>query len=414
MDLRTITIGIPIDIESDTLLHLESKLKNFLEETTIALAMENINVRTFRINLTPITNKNSDLNSQKIIGKIETFSSFADRLNIRWINIPFDLTENPKELSKLALTILKRYSKTFSNLIVAKNKNISYNSIPIASKFIKDVSKLDNSGYNNFRVGISCNIKANTPFFPYTYSSEELGISAGLELPKEFIQIINSSENKDLISLREEIITKISPKINQINKMLTVLTNKHFIKYHGIDFSLAPYPEKGSSVAELIELLGLEQLGSNGTLFLTSYLTDILKEIQKRNNIPTTGFNGVMFSLLEDEQLGLRNNNILFSIDSLISYSAVCGCGLDMVPLPGDIFEEELNSIILDIASLSSTLDKPLGIRVLPIPTKQENEFTTFNMDFLFNTRIKKPKNLSLSNKLLTNTKLSYLKWQST
>ncbi|MBT3324106.1 DUF711 family protein [archaeon] len=412
MDLRTITIGIPINIESDTLLHLESKLKNFLEETTIALATENINIRTFRINLTPVTNKDSNLNSQKIIGKIETFSNFAEKLNIRWINIPYDLTENPKELSELAFTILKRYPKTFSNLIVAKDKNISYNAIPIASKFIKDVSKLDNSGYNNFRVGVSCNIKANTPFFPYTYSSEELGISTGLELPKEFIKIINSSENRDLISLREEIITKISPEVNKINNILSVLAKKHFIKYNGIDFSLAPYPEKGSSVAELIELLGLEQLGSNGTLFLTSYLTDILKEIQKRNNTPTTGFNGVMFSLLEDEQLGLRNNNKLFSIDSLISYSAVCGCGLDMIPLPGDIFEEELNSIILDVAALSTTLDKPLGVRVLPIPTKQENEFTTFNMDFLFNTRVKKPKNLSLSNRLLTNTKFSYLKWQ--
>ncbi|MBT5030110.1 DUF711 family protein [archaeon] len=412
MDLRTITIGIPINIESDTLLHLESKLKNFLEETTIALATENINIRTFRINLTPVTNKDSNLNSQKIIGKIETFSNFAEKLNIRWINIPYDLTENPKELSELAFTILKRYPKTFSNLIVAKDKNISYNAIPIASKFIKDVSKLDNSGYNNFRVGVSCNIKANTPFFPYTYSSEELGISTGLELPKEFIKIINSSENRDLISLREEIITKISPEVNKINNILSVLAKKHFIKYNGIDFSLAPYPEKGSSVAELIELLGLEQLGSNGTLFLTSYLTDILKEIQKRNNTPTTGFNGVMFSLLEDQQLGLRNNNKLFSIDSLISYSAVCGCGLDMIPLPGDIFEEELNSIILDVAALSTTLDKPLGVRVLPIPTKQENEFTTFNMDFLFNTRVKKPKNLSLSNRLLTNTKFSYLKWQ--
>ena len=78
MDLRTITIGIPINIESDTLLHLESKLKNFLEETTIALATENINIRTFRINLTPVTNKDSNLNSQKIIGKIETFSNFAE------------------------------------------------------------------------------------------------------------------------------------------------------------------------------------------------------------------------------------------------------------------------------------------------------------------------------------------------
>ena len=59
-----------------------------------------------------------------------------------------------------------------------------------------------------------------------------------------------------------------------------------------------------------------------------------------------------------------------------------------MVPLPGNIFEEEIASIMLDVAGISSVLEKPLGVRLLPILTKKEGEFTDFNHDFVYNTRI--------------------------
>ena len=66
-----------------------------------------------------------------------------------------------------------------------------------------------------------------------------------------------------------------------------------------------------------------------------------------------------------------------------------------MVPLPGDIFEEEIASIMLDVAGISSVLGKPLGVRLLPILTKNEGEFTNFNHDFVYNTRILKATNNS-------------------
>ena len=411
MNLRTITIGIPLDTQLD---ELETKLQKFLDYMKIECAKEETSIRTFRINISPITaDSNSGVNKHNIIGKIENISKLCDRLDIRWFNVAFDLTKTDKNnsriLTELAFEILKRFPKTFVNLIVADDNKIDYYAINKASKFIIDVSKLDNSGYHNFRVGVSCNTKPNTPFFPFTFSSREFGFSIGLELPQEFIKIINTTNTDDLLVIREKIINKLLPEIKKIEAISKKAGEKNSIIFHGIDLSIAPYPEKGGSVAELIELLGLEQQGSNGTLFITAYLTDILKTLINKGKIKNVGFSGVMFSLLEDEFMGKRNNNNIYSIDSLISYSAVCGCGLDMVPLPGDIFEEELASIILDVAGLSTALDKPLGVRVLPIPMKQENEFTEFNMDFLFNTRIKKIKNLSFLNNALKSESFFFL-----
>jgi uncharacterized protein (UPF0210 family) len=160
------------------------------------------------------------------------------------------------------------------------------------------------------------------------------------------------------------------------------------MKYYGIDTSIAPLPRKGNSVAQLIEILGVNGFGSNGTLYITSFLTDLLKLFIEKSNIISNGFNGIMFSCLEDPGMSQINNAGRFTVDSLLAYSAVCGCGIDMVPIPGDTFEEEISSIILDVAGLSCAWDKPLGIRLLPIPMKKENEFTDFNHDFLYNTRV--------------------------
>lgn len=413
MDLRAITIGLSTDslVELDP---LSDKLQKLLDDIKVAYAQQEISIRTFRINLTPISDASGrGVNIQNLIGIIDQVSRLCEQLDIRWFNVPFDLTHvnhsHSPALFELAFETLKRFPKTFVNLIVASNNTINYDAIEKASRFIKNVSRLDNSGYHNFRVGVSCNVKPNTPFFPFTFSSDEIGFSIALELPREFTKVIRGCNTNNLMVIRQEIINQLLPQIKTIEAIAQQCSDSSAIMFHGIDVSLAPYPEPDSSVASLIELLGLERQGSNGTLFLTAYLTDILKTFIKKGRIKTAGFGGVMYSLLEDDFMGKSNNSDIYSIDSLISYSAVCGCGLDMVPLPGDIFDEELSAIILDVTALSTVLDKPLGIRVLPIPMKQENEFTMFNMDFLFNTRIKKIKNHSFINAFLKNKPFSLL-----
>jgi uncharacterized protein (UPF0210 family) len=95
-----------------------------------------------------------------------------------------------------------------------------------------------------------------------------------------------------------------------------------------------------------------------------------------------------MYSLAEDDYLAQANSRRCLTLDALVALSAVCGCGLDMVPIPGTSFPEEVAALILDIAALSCTLRKPLGVRLLPIPNRAANEFTQFNLDFLCDTRI--------------------------
>jgi uncharacterized protein len=75
------------------------------------------------------------------------------------------------------------------------------------------------------------------------------------------------------------------------------------------------------------------------------------------------------------------------SIKDLLLYAAVCGTGLDTVPLPGDTSTEQLEAILLDVAALAHRLDKPLTARLMPIPGKVAGDPTGFDFAYFANSR---------------------------
>jgi uncharacterized protein (UPF0210 family) len=92
-----------------------------------------------------------------------------------------------------------------------------------------------------------------------------------------------------------------------------------------------------------------------------------------------------MLPVLEDPTLAERWNAGLFSVDALMSYSAVCGTGLDTVPLAGDTSVDRLARMIGDVATLSVKWNKPLSARLLPVAGKRAGDRTEFSDPRLIN-----------------------------
>jgi hypothetical protein len=92
--------------------------------------------------------------------------------------------------------------------------------------------------------------------------------------------------------------------------------------------------------------------------------------------------------VLEDSVLAQRWSEGTLTLDALLAYSAVCGTGLDVVPLPGDVSAEQLERIIGDVASLAVKWQKPLSARLLPVAGKRAGERTEFDDPFLVNATI--------------------------
>jgi uncharacterized protein (UPF0210 family) len=91
---------------------------------------------------------------------------------------------------------------------------------------------------------------------------------------------------------------------------------------------------------------------------------------------------------LEDNVLAERAAEGHVGIKDLLLYSAVCGTGLDTIPLPGDITQDQISAILFDLAFLSLRLDKPLTARLMPIPGKKAGEPTSFDFPYFANSKV--------------------------
>ena len=100
-------------------------------------------------------------------------------------------------------------------------------------------------------------------------------------------------------------------------------------------------------------------------------LTSVIKNVPVRR----TGYQGLFLPPLEDATLARRAYDH-YGLAALLSYSAVCGTGLDAVAIPGDTSTEQLNRILSDVAAMAVRLDKPLTARLLPMPGKRAGEST--------------------------------------
>ena len=172
-------------------------------------------------------------------------------------------------------------------------------------------------------------------------------------------------------SLHEELF-KLDKKCQELSAMIEV-------PFLGMDWSLAPLPNSNVSVCDLIEKIAGVPIGSPGILNSIESMTQSIK--LPMDSVNSAGFIGVMLSVLEDDVLANRFSSGHVSINDLLLYSSVCGCGLDMIPIAGNLSHSSLSNLASDVGSMAFRLNK-LGVRMLTMHGKRIGEKTDFYHDF--------------------------------
>jgi len=331
--------------------------------------------------------------------EIEEISKNLEDIGFWGYCVSFDdpLDESQIELAK---HIVLKTKNGFANFALSgANESLDSNYISPCVNLIKDISKVD-GGIENFKLGFSFGLDSETPFFPYSKNHSREGFSVGLEYVNLLKKIIIENDRKPMDEIRESIIYGMNNMLKSVSKACKAVEKKSGLEFLGFDLSLAPYPYplEDQSIVDLIEVLGNKgrsrgdrefRFGMSGTMFLHTFLTSTIKEIIGSGNWPTTGFNGVMYSLLEDTGLSKRYSDGSLGVNDLLLTSTTCGVGIDMVPITGRTSRKTIASIFFDVYSISISLNKPLGIRILPIPDSRPGDPTRFRHLFFANTVLK-------------------------
>lgn len=392
--IRTITLGLDPDERAAN--ELEACAREVFSTADAVLAGAGRATRTRRLLLPPM-NARARFSASNLNSVMGWLREVGARCEARWFNVPFTVfvEGSLKPTFDAALEVVRRYPNAFVNFIVAEGGRIESRGALEVARFMIDVSRMSANGYDNFRIGASCNCAPGGAFFPFAHHDGAPSFSLALELPQLFHSVLDRSP-PNASAACEALYGALTQELTEVDELAKTIARDTGVIYRGIDASLAPYPAERGSVGQLVERLGVEEYGCHGTLYTTARLTDVLRRGIAASAVKSVGFNGVMDSMLEDPVIAQRGRTKSFDIDSLLAFAAVCGCGLDMIPVPGDVLVEELASMIIDVAGLSSALNKPLGARLLPIPGRSANELTEFGHDFLYNCRVLPVRNRGL------------------
>lgn len=366
------------------------RLSELYATATDTLTAAGFEVHTRRLTLTPVR-AHERLTRFSVWNRLGTFTRAAETANVRWICLPFaaDQRAHAEEWRLAAVEVVRRFPRTFVNFLVAEDGCIHHAALGEVAQAVLDIAHLSKNGFDNFRVGAGANLAPNTPFFPFSYHAGDDGFSLAVEIIETVLQSLEAlPESAATEEKRVAIVGALAEIVRDIDAAGREIERATGFHYKGLDISIAPFPDKRRSIAVLFGRMGLDAPGHAGTVAVTSFFTNILKTVLRTTGVRAAGFNGVMFAPLEDVGLAAAGNARLLTLDKLLQWSTVCGCGIDMVPVAGNVLREELAALMLDTAAVSSTLRKPLGVRVLPIPGAEVNEMTDFNHDFLVNTRV--------------------------
>ena len=377
MKIRTITTGFNVELPLKE--EQISYVADFTSKARRLFESEGYAVQTVRIATQPWERYFES--RDQIVNLVKTLEDLTHQYGLDYSNVGTTLNE---KLIPIIYNMMENTSDMFCTVLVSDDRTISYERASQTAKLMKRLSRISEDGFTNLRFAAIFNTRPGSPFYPAAYHEGPTSFAVGTEnsdlVNKAFARAKTIEEAA--MYLREVLVEEFK-RIEEIAEEISV-TEK--VKYDGIDVSIATSVAPDESIAYAFEKLGLGRFGDVGTLAIARIITDTVKALP----IKKCGYSGLMLPVLEDYGLAERNNEGAFNLGNLLLYSSVCGTGLDTIPLPGDVSEKKLFALLLDIASLSIALDKPLSARLMPIPGKRIGEMTQYQFEYFANSKIMK------------------------
>ena len=253
--------------------------------------------------------------------------------------------------------------------------------VKACAEVIVKCATIEPNGFANLQFAALANVNAGAPFFPAAYhDSDEPAFAIATESADLAVDAFSNAKTVD--EGRRALIAEIEKH----GKTITRISNNELsnTKFRGIDFSFAPFPDDAHSLGNAVEKMGVPKIGLHGSLAAAAILTEAVD----RADFPHTGFSGFMQPVLEDSVLAKCAAEGTLTIKDILLYSAVCGTGLDTIPLPGDTTAEQITPLLLDLCALALRLDKTLTARLMPIPNKKAGDETNFDFAFFAPSRV--------------------------
>ena len=294
---------------------------------------------------------------------------------------PAPLGTSPESIDAIADVMIGRETLNCSVMVATPAAGLDVATARSAARVISRLAAESKEGFGNFNFAALACVGPGSPFLPAAYHTGPANLTVCLQGSGIVAEALSGGAELPDVAPRvtEKLAAHATPVVGLAERQAADLG----VEFGGID--LSPAPDGDDSIAAAMELAGHGPIGGPGTLALAAAITAGVQGTR----LPTCGYCGLMLPVMEDVVLAQRWADDRIRVEQLLSYSAVCGTGLDTVPLPGDCSDDQMAKLICDVGSLAARLRKPLSARLLPVPGKSAGERTGFSSPYLVNTLIK-------------------------
>jgi len=394
LDIRAVTMGISLlDCASEDLERMKQKIyskimtkaENLVEQANKVENEFGIPIKNRRIAVTPISliagnSKNRKykeiaevmdkaikyLNTSATQGKEITFiGGYSALVHKGWTRAEEAFIESiPAALSST--------KHVCSSVNVASTKaGINMGAILKIGRVIKEIAEQTPDAVGCAKFVVFANAPEDNPFMAGAFhgvGEPECVINVGISGPSVIRRVVEESRKEDL-SLLADRIKRASFKVVRAGEMVGhQLAVNLGVEFGIVDLSLAPTPDPGNSIANILEAMGLERCGTHGTTAALALLTDAVKKGGAMASSRVGGLSGAFIPVSEDAGMVEAVKEGALSLDKLEAMTSVCSVGLDMIGIPGDTPSETIAAIIADEMAIGVMNNKTTAVRLIPIP----------------------------------------------
>jgi len=404
LDVRAVTMGISLlDCHrldaAATCVAIKEKIKRRAEKlvsTCEAVSTEyGVPVVNKRIAVTPIAHVGEGFDAKGFVLIATALDEAATAAGIDILggfsaDVANGMTHGDRELIKAipeALTITQRVCSSIN--VGSTRYGINMDAIVLLGHTIKALADLsaDQGGFGAAKFVVFTNQPGDNPFMAgaiHGLGQHEVVINVGVSGPGVIARALErkiAQAGKDHLGLQDlaEEIKRTAFRVTRCGELIgRQVAKKLDIPFGIVDLSLAPTPNVGDSVGEIIQILGVDSVGAPGTTAILAMLNDAVKKGGTFASQSVGGLSGAFIPVCEDQVLAKAVEDGSLVLEKLEAMTSVCSVGLDMIAIPGSVDAGTISAIIADEMAIGMINHKTTAVRLIPVPGKEAGDFVSF------------------------------------
>ena len=280
-----------------------------------------------------------------------------------------------------ALAVTERVCSSVN--IGSTKTGINMDAVRLMGSIVKEAAEYtkDQDSLGCAKLVVFCNAPDDNPFMAGAFhgvTEADAIINVGVSGPGVVMHAISQVRGQNFEVLCETI-KKTAFKITRVGQLVAQEASRRLgIPFGIIDLSLAPTPAVGDSVAEILEEIGLEEVGAPGTTAALAMLNDQVKKGGIMASSYVGGLSGAFIPVSEDQGMIDAVTAGALTLEKLEAMTCVCSVGLDMIAIPGDTKATTISGIIADEMAIGMINNKTTAVRLIPVIGKGVGETVEF------------------------------------